>query len=520
MAKKLKQIFTTGSDEVNQNFTIESWHISQSIDAFTGEEDYDIKISGSLTLTGSLFINETIESSGNGNVLTYNTTTGLITYTASNSLGAATSTDTGSLLTTASVSQNTITFTKGNGTTFPITVNTGSNETLPGGLNQQIQFNSASSFSGNSNFIYVYDSSSLQQGNAVTASGQYSHAEGLGTVASGSYQHVQGQYNLSSSAQSAFIIGNGTSNSDRKNLVFASGSDFQVTGSLKITGSNTTIGSSTLTGSLRVTGSTSTVGPAAVTGSVIVSGSGVYLSVLGSVNIGEDTLALGSISHAEGFRTSAVGVGSHTEGQYTTAIGVVSHAEGGGSTSVGTYSHAEGFGTKAIGEASHTEGSETTALAGYAHAEGYFTTALASGSHAEGGATLAMGRYSHTAGIYTTASSNAEGSYVGGAYNYSTGSYQHIVGKYNISSSVEGAFIVGDGTILGRKNLLVAASNTVQITGSLDISGSLIIPINTNALPNPGPEEGSIAIRSDGTNHYLAAYINGDWRGVQLTINL
>ena len=36
------------------------------------------------------------------------------------------STDTGSLLMTASVSSNVITFTKGNGTTFPITVNTGS----------------------------------------------------------------------------------------------------------------------------------------------------------------------------------------------------------------------------------------------------------------------------------------------------------------------------------------------------------------------------------------------------------
>jgi hypothetical protein len=39
-------------------------------------------------------------------------------------------TDTGSLLVTASVSSNTITFTKGNGSTFPITVNTGSGTTV------------------------------------------------------------------------------------------------------------------------------------------------------------------------------------------------------------------------------------------------------------------------------------------------------------------------------------------------------------------------------------------------------
>jgi hypothetical protein len=61
-----------------------------------------------------------------------------------------------------------------------------------------------------------------------------SHAEGLGTVASGSYQHVQGQYNISSSAESVFIIGNGTSDGSRSNLIFASGSEFQITGSLNV----------------------------------------------------------------------------------------------------------------------------------------------------------------------------------------------------------------------------------------------------------------------------------------------
>ena len=75
------------------------------------------------------------------------------------------------------------------------------------------------------------------EGYATLALGENSHAEGFVTVASGKYQHVQGQYNISSSAQSAFIIGNGTSNASRSNLVFASGSQFQVTGSVNITGS-------------------------------------------------------------------------------------------------------------------------------------------------------------------------------------------------------------------------------------------------------------------------------------------
>ena len=71
------------------------------------------------------------------------------------------------------------------------------------------------------------------EGNNTVASGDYSHAEGNSTVASGDYQHVQGQYNLSSSAQSAFIVGNGTGvGALRSNLIFASGSQVQVTGSV------------------------------------------------------------------------------------------------------------------------------------------------------------------------------------------------------------------------------------------------------------------------------------------------
>ena len=73
------------------------------------------------------------------------------------------------------------------------------------------------------------------EGYGTLTTGDYSHAEGLGTIAQGAYQHVQGQYNISSSAQGAFIVGNGTGpESLRSNLIFASGSQVQVTGSLMI----------------------------------------------------------------------------------------------------------------------------------------------------------------------------------------------------------------------------------------------------------------------------------------------
>jgi hypothetical protein len=72
--------------------------------------------SGSLTISGSLNVSQGI--------------TGSLLGTASWAInvvnGGGGSTNTGSLLTTASVNLNTITFTKGDGSTFPITINTGS----------------------------------------------------------------------------------------------------------------------------------------------------------------------------------------------------------------------------------------------------------------------------------------------------------------------------------------------------------------------------------------------------------
>lgn len=103
--------------------------------------------------------------------------------------------------------------------------------------------------------------SSHAEGSYTLTLGYASHAEGYYTVASGSYQHVQGQYNISSSAQSAFIIGNGTGDLTRSNLVFASGSQFQVTGSVSITSMLTLAttdplpGAGTPTGSIMVSGS-------------------------------------------------------------------------------------------------------------------------------------------------------------------------------------------------------------------------------------------------------------------------
>ena len=80
-------------------------------------------VTGSLTITQGIIGSLLGTSSWAENALTASYVE--IAQTASYVLGGA-SIDTGSLLTTASVSLNTITFTKGDGSTFPITVDTGS----------------------------------------------------------------------------------------------------------------------------------------------------------------------------------------------------------------------------------------------------------------------------------------------------------------------------------------------------------------------------------------------------------
>jgi hypothetical protein len=68
------------------------------------------------------------------------------------------------------------------------------------------------------------------EGGRTTASGDYSHAEGYATIAQGNYQHVSGQYNLTASTQGAFIVGNGTGNLNRSNLLFAGGNEVNISG--------------------------------------------------------------------------------------------------------------------------------------------------------------------------------------------------------------------------------------------------------------------------------------------------
>jgi len=89
-------------------------------DSFSLEISTSSQVStSSLLTTASVNVNTITFTKGDGSTFPVTINTGS---------GGGGTTPTGSLLTTASVSANTITFTKGNGTTFPITISTGSFE--------------------------------------------------------------------------------------------------------------------------------------------------------------------------------------------------------------------------------------------------------------------------------------------------------------------------------------------------------------------------------------------------------
>ena len=142
---------TLSSASITDGSTVEAWHVTQSIDAFNGVEAYDITISGSLTLSGNTVLTGTASyastasyaanaggadtgsllttASASDNTITF-TKGDASTFNITVDTGSAVTTDTGSLLTTASVSDNTITFTKGDASTFNITVNGGTADAL------------------------------------------------------------------------------------------------------------------------------------------------------------------------------------------------------------------------------------------------------------------------------------------------------------------------------------------------------------------------------------------------------
>ena len=220
--------------------------------------------------------------------------------------GSGTS-QTGSFFISASVANAVITFTKGDASTSSVTVNsvvsasyaqtasyankfTVADKLTVLGLtttqNQQIS-GSVSQGSGIASGEYSHAEGSITkaigdyshaegQETITLASAEYSHAEGYGTIASAKWQHVQGQWNATSSVQSAFIVGNGTDNIYRSNLIYAAGNQVQISGSVI---------APSFTGSLFGTATNALSSSYALTASYALNGSGLGFPFSGSAVI-------------------------------------------------------------------------------------------------------------------------------------------------------------------------------------------------------------------------------------------
>jgi len=200
------------------------------------------------------------------------------------------------------------------------------------------------------------------EGGSTLAIGDYSHAEGYATTALGNYQHVQGQFNILSLDQSAFIIGNGTDNLNRRNLVFASGSSFQVTGSLEVLGgitgslfgtasySNNSLSASYAISASYALSASYVSGSAAIVTNLTSSNDALINGVpvgkgLGSVasNIAIGRGALKNFTAAANSNNTAIGsdaLFSASSGNYNTAVGsgaLVRNGTGFQNTAVGSF---------------------------------------------------------------------------------------------------------------------------------------------------------------------------------------
>jgi hypothetical protein len=376
------------------------------------------------------------------------------------------------------------------------------------------------------------------EGANTIASGSWSHAEGYQTVSIGDWSHAEGQ---ATTASGSYSHAEGQLSGARGNYSHAEGLSTEAIG----THSHTEGQGTKTPGTYSHAEGTSTVasGYSSHAEGNQTSGSGNYSHAEGfganasgeaSHAEGYFTVAAGDYSHTEGRQTSASGAFGHAEGFDNNAIGEASHAEGRGSVSFGSAAHAEGYFTRAEGTGAHTEGYYTTASGVYSHAEGYTTRAtgeashaegrngIASGlySHAEGGTTVASGLGSHAEGFETSASgdySHAEGdntialgnaSHAQGRGTISSGSYQTVVGQFNVTSSVEGAFIIGNGSISGtRSNLVFTTGSQFQVTGSVHVSSFIHLkPVSVSSIV--GPTEGMI-IASGSVGASVLYYYNG-----------
>jgi hypothetical protein len=184
---------TLNKTGITNGNTVQAYHVTQSIDAFTGIVAYDISLSGSFNLTGSVtngtpdnIANNFSHAEGQANQAT-----GYISHAEGLNNFA---------VSVASHAEGIRTLALGSGSHAEGYATTSSGESS--------HAEGSGSLSSGPH--------SHAEGILTSTLGTGSHAEGWGTIASGSFQHTQGRYNTHGDTTSLLIVGNGVDDNTRK----------------------------------------------------------------------------------------------------------------------------------------------------------------------------------------------------------------------------------------------------------------------------------------------------------------
>lgn len=295
-----------------------------------------------------------------------------------------------------------------------------------------------------------------------TASGQYSHAEGIHCNAGGTGSHAEGFRTYAGSYSHA----EGSTTMAKQEYSHAEGGgtmtfgyNSHAEGSTTVAYNNAShaegVGSKT-NASFTITGDAN---------AIIYSTSASHNLKIGDIIAYDDVHAkVIRIDTPTNFRVDKTLSSTALSGASVTIIKGIAY---------GAVSHSEGWYNIAAGSGSHAEGYYTVADGSYAHAEGYYTATHYQASHAEGDHTVTDSSYSHAEGSYTK----------------TVNLYEHAQGSYNMSHKVNTTFgnagntlnTIGIGTANNnRKNAVEIMQNgDVYITGIGNYDGSNYIDAST-----------------------------------------
>ena len=296
--------------------------------------------------------------------------------------------------------------------------------------------------------------------NSSTASGDYSHAEGIGCDSSGYSSHAEGFVTKA--------IGN-RSHSEGQNTEARAGNAHAEGKATIASGEQAHAEGDSTTAS----GTNSHAEGESTTASGVnahAEGKGTQAQFDCSHAEGLDTIAGAMYAHAEGNTTRATGINSHAEGYNTEASGVNSHTEGYGTKAIGSYAHAEGYKSIAEGPSAHAEGNSTQATGRYAHSEGSNTSASGDYSHAQGELTKALGQYAHAEGQYSE--STGKCTHAEGYETFATSAYAHAEGcrcrASGQASHAEGYGSIASGTYAHSTGARSEARSTATYAGGFE----------------------------------------------------